>query len=1406
MPLQTDLDVAPYFDDFDANNQYYRVLFRPSVAVQARELTQVQSILQNQIENFGNWAFKNGDIVSGCSITDDPILPFVRLSDRDTSNNAYQINTFGNLVAVSLTSNLSATILYANSGQVSNYPNTNILYLNYKGSTNSTSNTAKVFGNNETINIIVPSNGYVVATINTFANTTAGQNTTGTAHGIHVDAGIAYLNGTFVNVLTPTYGIVNAYGTYAANNVVGFKVIESIVTENQDPSLLDNSLGYPNQNAPGAYRLKIEPTLVAIDPETGNTDNFNAIASYNYGVLIKSTGSVANLYSIVGDAIASRIYDEAGNYVVNPFIVDTVTSITGSSIISAPTGNTMIGRVNPGRGYAQGYPVGFDITQYINPLRRGVDTQTNLEQQITFGYGGYFILDEVAGDFDFTKAQTIQLYDTPQMAVTNRYFSALTPIGNQIGTALARCFVYNGGLVGSNSATYLLHVFNVNMNANKNVNQVQSVYYSSGSTHGVGDLYKTGLQSTTSIDQLYTFGVPGLMNLRDSSNNLHTEYTYRNKISGTMNTSGALTYTITSSQPGGTDILPYGVGQLADSIASSFTLVATANVDSSALSGTVSISSACTTVTGSGGTSFNTQFNPYDTIKVTNSTASTIRTVLSVSGASSMVVDAPFNTTESGDTYYKTYRAGKIIPIQYNVTGPKSYIQVTNSTSFTINTAEIPSSSLAVDVIFDVLRTTTQPAQKQINKNRFVKINVDTNPAGPKGPWCLGFSDIHQVKAVYGALDGSYSINNTDYTKLFTYDTGQKDTHYDYGYLYPNAGFDHTIANTLLVELDYFTTNTNSGVGFYTVESYPINDGLPGTVTIVAGSTTVTGTGTSFSSTFNTNDSIQVGDEYKTISAITNSTSLTVTSAFISSYNADTYYKYNTTIQTKDMPLYIDSNGNKNALRDYVDFRTPSVPTASDTGNVDISNTSSVTASISAATVNPSSTLTLSIPSAGLNFPSYGKNLQSDYTFYLGRHDLIFITPDNVLKVKEGVSSLSPQDPLYPDNGMALAVLSIPPFPSLTTDQLDELLPVNQLSKNLIRDTSSSVSSKAVTNRRYTMKDIGTIDNRVTNLEYYVALSTLEQQTTSMTVTDSNGLNRFKNGIFADPLNDFTLSDVSNPEFSIAIDQKNGVARPKITREVINISFANSSITQFNSLSSSNVQQTGRVITLPYTEKAFLVQPYSSKYRSAAHVSLAWNGTIILCPAYDNHQDINNTGSINITVDTATPWQEFANSPLGCIWGDWQTTQTTSVDVVTQGTVNNITLDLGNMGNFYGGGGGDNAITRGEAEAYALAQLQAAYPNVTFGNISYNLTHISDIRLKKDISLIGKLINGLNLYKYRYLWSNVFYVGVMAQEVLNIIPDAVVYGSDGFMKVNYAKVGVPFLTWDNWLNNNQNIA
>lgn len=1260
MPTETDLNVAPYFDDYDETKNYHRVLFRPATAVQARELTQLQTILQTQIERFGNWAFKNGDIVSGCAINDIPVLPYVRLDDFASNGVSFDAANLQFTRVVSNDTGLQATVIMANNGFADSYPNTNVIYVQY---TNTGDNGEKEFSNTDQLSFYrVPLTGNTtldnVATINVFSNSTSNTTAVGNAHGISIGDGIVYVNGNFVKISNVAYGIVNNFGTYAGNTLVGIIADESIVTENQDSSLFDNALGYDNENAPGAHRLKIAPGIIALSEETAaNTVNFNPIVAFNFGSLIMKS-STKDVNSILATAMANRTYEESGNYVIRPFSID-ATREPFAGVASEHGANGVFARVSPGAGYAQGNRVELLNSTYID-MRRGVDTEVFHSQQITFNYGSYFILNQVSGSFPFDSDETVYFYDTVQQSVSNRTYGSTVVSGTQIGSAKIRCFSYLSGTIGTTTTQYALHVYDIVMNGTYNTNQIKSVYYN-GTNKGVGDLAVIGLQGSGVKQQLFNFGTNGLKNLRDESNNISTQYVYRNTQSGYMNSNGQITITLPASATGGVDILPYSAAvKLNESDSYKFTVAPTATRDTANLAGNCTISSGSANIVGTS-TSFTSKFAIGDLIKIN----SAVRSIVNVVSDTIMIADATFASSGTY-AYYKQFAAGKLLPISQYAPGVNTYIEISNTTSFVINTNNtLPAGcSMPVDVIFDVLRTSAVPAKKVIKKNRYVKINVSNNAAGVNGPWCLGFSDIHKVNKIYASADGTYSTNNSDVTNRFVFDTGQLDTHYGLGYLYSRPGYNIKTRPYLLVELDYFTVNTTPGVGFFTIESYPIDD----------------------ANTANTN-----------------------------------------AIQTKDIPLYIAENGVKNPLKDVVDFRPYANNTSSDTGVVDTANSTQVTAAIALATINPSSNLTINTPGSGLHVPSYGENLQADYTKYLARKDLIYITADNVLKVKEGAPGSSKvQAPLSPENAMPLSVLTIPPYPSISSDEADELTLLNTRSRTLCRDVSSVITSTIITNKRYTMKDIGKIDQRISNLEFYTQLNTLELKAKDMTVTDANGLDRFKNGIFVDPFSDFTLSEVSNPEYTIAIDQTRGIARPNILRETVQI--------KFDVANSSNVTKTGRLITLPYTQVPFLTQARATKYRNSALVAFAYNGTLILVPRYDDRRDIVNAGSVNFTVDIATPWKEFANGPFGSVWGDWNITQQEFVDKVIEEQRKQIGFDLGYFGTVGAGAsqaavqGAVNQLTgnvwselskRGYSQAdYVLGNVTVVYNDATTGRNS----------------------------------------------------------------------------------------
>ncbi len=117
----------------------------------------------------------------------------------------------------------------------------------------------------------------------------------------------------------------------------------------------------------------------------------------------------------------------------------------------------------------------------------------------------------------------------------------------------------------------------------------------------------------------------------------------------------------------------------------------------------------------------------------------------------------------------------------------------------------------------------------------------------------------------------------------------------------------------------------------------------------------------------------------------------------------------------------------------------------------------------------------------------------------------------------------------------------------------------------------------------------------------------------------------------------------------------------------------------------------------------------------------------------------------------------------------------------------------------------DQAIDRKRREALvrlakytapAMLALLASREGAEAGGIP--ISRLSDVRLKRDIAPVGQCANGIMLYRYRYLWSDTVQVGVMAQEVATVRPDAVRRGDDGYLRVDYAALGLRTQTWDAW--------
>jgi hypothetical protein len=133
MTLDTNLNSSPYFDDFDENKNYYKVLFKPSFAVQTREMNQLQTILQHQIEKFGDNILNKGTIIDGCNFIYYDEYPYIKINDIQKDGILASPSKYVGLYAKSANSNIDLKSFITNhdDGFETTAPDLKTLYLNY---------------------------------------------------------------------------------------------------------------------------------------------------------------------------------------------------------------------------------------------------------------------------------------------------------------------------------------------------------------------------------------------------------------------------------------------------------------------------------------------------------------------------------------------------------------------------------------------------------------------------------------------------------------------------------------------------------------------------------------------------------------------------------------------------------------------------------------------------------------------------------------------------------------------------------------------------------------------------------------------------------------------------------------------------------------------------------------------------------------------------------------------------------------------------------------------------------------------------------------------------------------------------------------------------------------------------
>jgi hypothetical protein len=1288
LTLDTNLNQFPYFDNFNSANQYYRVLYKPSAAVQARELTTSQSILQNQIEEFGDNIFTNGTIIKGCNITFDTALPYVKLQDNYANGAALTVSSLNGFFLVS-NSGLKAIVQNSTQGYVAASPNLNTLYIKYLNSATNTS--IKVFQNDEILSVVTSANVSLgnITVANTISS--GSSNTTGYGYGVKVDGGIIFQKGLMLNVNSQEL-IISPFNNVPDNISVGFQSTETIVTAYQDPSLFDNAQGSPNYNAPGADRLKIVPTLVAVS-STGATALSNTF--FSIVDFVAGAPSIINQdtqYATIGAKMAQYSSDTNGNFIISPFNVRTIESVLANGTIDS---QNMRLEVDSGKAYINGYKV--NITgKVLSVLQKGTNVNYGVSQILTTQYGNYVPVQEVAGIIDPTIVQTVNLQNAAAYGVSNNLAkgiatNSISPPGSKIGTANIIVFRYVSGQPSQANAQYYAYLFNVQMTNNNTFGSVRSIYANNATVIGVADIVLTNntavIQNPNFAPMVYGFNQQAIKTLKTQSNTVDTQFQYR--ASTTVNISNTGTATISlPTYTGGTNELPYGTGNLATS-RNDFTVIAESTVHTANIVGSVVTSASSNVVTGTS-TVFNTALYAGSLITVANSTATETKQVATITNATSLTTTVPFTSTFSTGNAYITYLAGEVIPL----VASNTTISVINSSAFSITLPAAVNTAFNALVQYNALRIASNPAKKDLQTSVWVKIDCSNNAGGTTGPWCLGIPDVYSILNVYAGT--TYSLSNPVETSNYSLVNNERDQYYGLSTLSSNGAI-LSSSNKLLVQLQCFVRDVSAGEGFFSVDSYPVDD-----------------TGATANS-----------------------------------------------IYTQDIPIYTSIAGQESfQLRNSVDFRiytSNTIPFVSN-GTLAVSNT---------LIINPANTI--SFVTSNMLLPVPDAAFESSLQYYMGRYDTVGLSNTGQIIINTGIPSENPIPPGDVSAGMTLATIYIPPYPTLTPDIVD-------YNENANTPTTSLVYRQ---NKRYTMADIGGLDSRLSQVEYYTSLSVLEQSAQNLLLTNASGSNRFQNGILADPMSDFSIANTTDPSFNIAIDSVSSQARPTFSQYLVNL--INTPNANDNVQSSTN----GRLILLNYSQFAtpFLSQPFASQERNCAQDTLyVWNGIVTLNPEGDYQPDVTTNPDVVVSLDSYSNWSTLANA-WGTQWGTWNevsntvttasATATTSTTTTTS-SANGIQLSVSQDNNNYTFG---DSITNISLQPYVRANLlqYSAYglkPSTLF-NAYFNDVNVTNYCSSTNStfgSANSQLIsdsNG-NLQGFFAIPAETFYTGTINFQLIDV--------------------------------------
>ena len=1173
-----DFNVDPYYDDFEGttgakSKNFHRVLFRPGFPVQARELTQLQSILQKQVERHGRHIFKEGSMVIPGDLAYDMQYDFIKVQSTFNAQNVESYRAdFVNKIITGSESGVKAKVL-GTLAATSTTPLT--LYIKYEDS--GTSNESLAFSIGENVTSLNADNTTAKnpdLTTNQTTELTASLLTTGTVNSswrnptlnkfdraavlaagtsdtvgrgsaIQIQAGVYFVNGFFVaneaqSILLDNY---SPYPSYR----IGFQITQATTTPEEDATLKDNAQGSSNYAAPGAHRYKITLTLTKKELTATDDVNFIELTRVEDGQISKMTDK-AN-YSFLQEEFARRTYDESGDYEVKPFRLDVREHLAAagnrgvySTAESGDSAKLALG-IEPGKAYVQGYEVETQITKFLNvPKPRTFNSV--VDTPIQTDVGNFVLVKNLTGLPDINDFPEIHIYDD---------LLAGSPVS--IGTCNIRGIqLHDGDFTGTiSNVKYKLGIFDVQMNDGKDFARQARAF---------GDNSSAG-SATFKCDinpKLVTLS--GTATSDTNNNNfvgVGSAFLSQVQVGDQLFLSKGTTDTDIGEVKSITDNLNIELGQAGGSDENASAAVAggaikrfsaellrpdqkklvfptgffrTRKIRGSSETNPDNVLSSTYTVR---------RHNP-DTSQTAQSvstgavqfTVASNESFASISNLQNFILIA----SSAGTGTLATANVGAVVPLtaaDLALSNDNRTLTISNLTSKTLPSGANVTNGNLMTLIASVTVSGAAGAEKSKALQSDQTVQITTQAAAQKTEVTLGKADGFALKSVKMAADFSTNATSSsqDITDRYEFDSGQRDAFYDLARIKLKPGRPAPTGR-LLVTFDFFTHGAGD---YFSVDSY---DGV---------------------------------------------------------------------VTYEQIPTYISPDGDGDAydLRDCLDFR----PRVDDNGVNFTSSGASAT-----------------------ELPMIGTNFNADFSYFLGRIDKVAMNFDGKFVRIPGVPDTNPKPPLDLGKAMTLFEVTYKPFVVNT----------------------SEVLAKKVKNKRYTMKDIGRLETRISNLEEVSSLNLLEKATTDLLIPDADGNPRLKNGFIVDNFKGHGIGNVGSPDYRIAVDMKRKLARPMAHTEIVTMTETLDNDVARNS--AHYKKHKDGIITLNYSELEYIKNPYATDSMEVNAYKVApFTGEMILTPASDDWKNTTRRPDLVVVDDNNFDAIQFLADEIGVegtVWEAWQ--------------------------------------------------------------------------------------------------------------------------------------------------------